>query len=332
MKRRDRSLQFIENENYRDGIKYVIHIQKLLCFKISQPPMNIKVITFFSMLAITMTVFTAASNQSAFAETMVSLPAGTSVLGCEETNECYIPSTVTINVGETVTWSNDDTAAHTVTSGTASGGPDGLFDSSLFMAGTTFSHTFEEEGTFDYFCMVHPWMVGTVMVGAVSTEPTAKLVVEAPSEDKTTVTGMSSDGKVRVEITTDNPTADKVVSIDIKFRDSNGGILKQHANYDIKATQNGQEILSVMGAHEHKGEGMHNTAPLASEDAIDIEVTLLGFGLPDDQANWTGPTGEILYFNVVPEFGTIAVMILAIAILSIVAVSARSKLSLTPRI
>ena len=279
-----------------------------------------------------MTLFTAASNQSVFAETMVSLPAGTSVPGCEETNECYIPYEVTIDVSDEVTWSNDDTAAHTVTSGTPADGPDGLFDSSLFMAGTTFSHTFEEEGTFDYFCMVHPWMVGTVMVGSVATEPTAKLVVEAPPEDKTTVTGMSSDGKVRVEITSDNPAADKVVVLDIKFRDSNGGVLKQHTNYNIKVTQNGQEILSVMGAHEHNGEGMHSTAPLVSDDAIDIEVTLLGFGLPDDQANWTGPTGEIIYLNVVPEFGTIAVMILAVAIVSIIAISARTKLSLTPRI
>jgi len=95
----------------------------------------------------------------------ISLPEGSGVPGCEATNECYIPSQVTINAGETVTWSNDDTAAHTVTSGTSSDGPDGIFDSSLFMAGTTFEHTFDEDGTYDYFCMVHPWMVGTVIVG-----------------------------------------------------------------------------------------------------------------------------------------------------------------------
>ncbi|MCH6571973.1 MAG: hypothetical protein IH780_05365, partial [Thaumarchaeota archaeon] len=48
--------------------------------------------------------------------------------------------------------------------GTPSDGPDGTFDSSLFMAGTTFEHTFDEAGTYDYFCMVHPWMTGTVQV------------------------------------------------------------------------------------------------------------------------------------------------------------------------
>ena len=95
---------------------------------------------------------------------VISLPEGSGVPGCEATNECYIPAEVTVNVGDTVTWSNDDTAAHTVTSGTPTDGPDGLFDSSLFMAGTTFEYTFDEAGTFDYFCMVHPWMVGTVTV------------------------------------------------------------------------------------------------------------------------------------------------------------------------
>jgi len=94
----------------------------------------------------------------------ISVPDGSGVPGCDETSECYLPSQVKINVGETVTWSNDDSAAHTVTSGTPSDGPDGTFDSSLFMAGTTFEHTFDEAGTYDYFCMVHPWMIGTVQV------------------------------------------------------------------------------------------------------------------------------------------------------------------------
>jgi plastocyanin len=66
--------------------------------------------------------------------------------------------------GATVTWSNDDSAAHTVTSGTPSDGHDGLFDSGLFMSGSDYEFTFEDAGTYDYFCMVHPWMIGFVNV------------------------------------------------------------------------------------------------------------------------------------------------------------------------
>ena len=94
----------------------------------------------------------------------VSLPPGSSVPGCEEENACYIPFSVSINVGDTVVWSNDDSAAHTVTSGTPSEGPDGVFDSSIFMSATTFEQTFSELGNYDYFCMVHPWMVGQIQV------------------------------------------------------------------------------------------------------------------------------------------------------------------------
>ena len=94
----------------------------------------------------------------------VSMPLGTSVLGCEATDECYIPSEVTVDIGDTVTWINDDTAAHTVTSGTIDGGPDGRFDSSLMLADQSFSFTFEAAGDYDYYCIVHPWMIGKVIV------------------------------------------------------------------------------------------------------------------------------------------------------------------------
>ncbi len=94
----------------------------------------------------------------------VSVPSGTAVPGCEETNACYIPASVSINAGDTVSWSNDDTAAHTVTGGSALTGPSGVFDSSLLIAGGTFEHTFDSSGTEDYYCMVHPWMTGSVKV------------------------------------------------------------------------------------------------------------------------------------------------------------------------
>ncbi len=72
---------------------------------------------------------------------------------------------LTIKIGEKVSWINQDSAAHTVTSGSIdSGGPDGKFDSSLFMSGTSFETAFNTRGTFDYFCMVHPWKTGKIIV------------------------------------------------------------------------------------------------------------------------------------------------------------------------
>jgi plastocyanin len=84
----------------------------------------------------------------------------------------YSPKLTTISVGGTVTWINNDTLFHTVTSGFSTGElgkagtPDGLFDSGEVQAGETFQHTFDEIGTFDYFCTPHPWMIGQVVVTA----------------------------------------------------------------------------------------------------------------------------------------------------------------------
>ena len=94
----------------------------------------------------------------------VEIPSGTSSPGCEETNKCFVPSSVTINVGDTVEWTNGDTAAHTITAGSPADGPSGVFDSSLVMGGASFAYKFDKAGSYDYFCMVHPWMVGNVSV------------------------------------------------------------------------------------------------------------------------------------------------------------------------
>ena len=107
----------------------------------------------------------------AFADVTVYNASGSATPGCEETDSCFIPSTVTIGVGETVTWDNTDQAAHTATSGTPTDGPSGVFDTSVIFAGQSASFTFDEAGTYPYFCMVHPWMQGTVIVGGSASEP-----------------------------------------------------------------------------------------------------------------------------------------------------------------
>ena len=95
---------------------------------------------------------------------IVSIPEGSGAPGCEETDECYIPSTLNISAGTTVVWENNDAAAHLATSGTPDGGPDGIFDSGMIMGGATYEYEFAETGEFVYYCLVHPWMLGTVIV------------------------------------------------------------------------------------------------------------------------------------------------------------------------
>jgi glucose/arabinose dehydrogenase/plastocyanin len=92
--------------------------------------------------------------------TRVSIVSGSSTL----TDTAYQPNPVQVNVGDTVTWTNDDLAAHTVTTSDQNGQADGGLDSSIMTPQQTFEYTFTEAGEYPYYCVLHPNMVGTVSV------------------------------------------------------------------------------------------------------------------------------------------------------------------------
>src|SRR4029079_15044180 len=77
----------------------------------------------------------------------------------------FVPETLTVSKGTTVAWTNGDSTLHTVTSGSAESGNSGTdFDSSYLAAGKTFEHQFSTSETFDYYCTLHPYMKGKVVV------------------------------------------------------------------------------------------------------------------------------------------------------------------------
>ena len=87
----------------------------------------------------------------------------------------FMPPTLTIKVGQTVTWRNDEPITHTVTSGSVTGidpktglrsgqKPDSLFDAKLPKKGSTFSFTFRKAGTYSYYCDIHQGMNATIVV------------------------------------------------------------------------------------------------------------------------------------------------------------------------
>jgi len=119
------------------------------------------IVPFLAILAI---IFVA-NSINASAETQVTITVYASSLNCVDNETCYSPSVLTTLAGYNVTWLNDSGVIHTVTSGNPQEGPDGTFDSSIIMSGDTFSHTFTEVGNYQYFCTIHPWMTGTVIVG-----------------------------------------------------------------------------------------------------------------------------------------------------------------------
>ena len=281
---------------------------------------TIAICSFFVLFA--MVAGLVATTPAAFAdhsEVTIVPAAGSGAPGCEETADgCYIPTTATVDVGGVVIMSNTDTAAHTYTSGTPDDGPDGVFDTSLLMAGSSFEWSPTTVGEYPYFCMVHPWMQGTIIVQEVGADDhdddhhgdETMMPTGTPS-----ATGMLSDG-TKVSIWATAPTKGEMMDITVQFEGA------EHVNHDMKVTQNGNTVLDDKGAHHHNGMGEHMTKALSSSDPVDITITFQGYGIDTK----TGPIGEkVVFTKVVPEFGTIAMMILAVAIISIVAVTAKSR-------
>ncbi len=256
--------------------------------------------SFFVLFAIAAGIVT--MTPVAFAdhsEVTISPAPGSGAPGCEETAEgCYIPSTATVDVGGVVIMTNTDSAAHTFTSGTPDGGPDGVFDTSLLMVDGSYEWTPETVGEQPYFCMVHPWMQGLI------------IVQEAGADEG------GNAGDLMVTIT--DSAVMGGTQVDLEFSEL-------HVNYEITATQNGETVLQET-AHAMEMTASHMIDAVGSDESpIDIEIVSLGIGPPDAEADWTGPTGTVATSQVVPEFGTIAMMILAVAIISIVAVTAKSR-------
>ena len=101
--------------------------------------------------------------ESTTVEPDIIMPSKVSRPGCEDENRCYIPSEIFIEKGEQVIWVNEDSAFHSVTSGFYDS-PTPLFDSGHLDPFETYTVTFDESGIFDYFCTLHPWMMGQVIV------------------------------------------------------------------------------------------------------------------------------------------------------------------------
>lgn len=92
---------------------------------------------------------------------------------CVSQSSCYDPDIITIQPKVMVIWTNMDSTTHTVTSGQPSGNDTGtVFDSGQIAPDATYSFIFMTPGTYNYFCSIHPWMTGQVVV---STSATSQL-------------------------------------------------------------------------------------------------------------------------------------------------------------
>lgn len=174
----------------------------------------------------------------------------------ERPEEWYNPTKLTIKLNDTVSWINQDAEKHSVTSGMSSGRtgfvkgdlgtPDGLFDSGLFEEGNKWSYKFTLPGTFQYFCTIHPWMFGVIVVEG---DPPA--YPHDMMGNKVTLPAMTltSEGKYHVGAAWSPDvlkTGEQATFINDFF--DKGGTVKQHLlKYDFVLVQNGKEIHRSFG-------------------------------------------------------------------------------------
>ncbi|KFM18935.1 Plastocyanin protein [Marine Group I thaumarchaeote SCGC AAA799-P11] len=214
--------------------------------------------------------------------------------------------TIEILRGDTVVWSNADTAPHTVTSGTPETGPDEMFDSGLFDPGEFFVLEFENVGSFPYFCIIHPWMVGEVKV----TEGFSIL----PDVGKTVTDG---DKSFDVEYKFSRLLSNPQINVDQKSITFELVGNSKSSNHDLvlklsSELLDGPYVIWADGKKlsdfQHEKENGMNTLviPLTEQSKT---LTIVGT-------------------FVIPEFGTVAIMILSVAIISVIMFTAKSKLNL----
>lgn len=163
-------------------------------------------------LSVYILVFTTLYVSAAYAEEYtVSIPFGAYDPTFETPAEnWYEPPVLQIQSGDTVTWVNDDREGHTVTSGKGAGRfgwmsgkkfgePSGIFDSDRFMPGESWIYKFEKEGIYNYFCTIHPWMEGVVIVG--QKIPDYPHDSEGNRIEKFPVLGFTADDLIEVDLT-----------------------------------------------------------------------------------------------------------------------------------
>ena len=287
--------------------------------------LSFSLLAIFSLIAVAPSAF-AEHGEGGMSATVTNSP-GSATPGCENTDNCFIPSTVVITAGGTVTWENTDNAAHTATSGSPSDGPDGVWDSSLMMVNGSYSVTLDDEGTYPYFCMVHPWMEGTVIVEAEAEHDEEMGHMEEMGHDEMEEMGHGDDHAAKgVEDISDQFVAtvtsgvihhigansdDDTLLVHL-FGADDDGELKITLNEDIITPFDDGTYFVLINSEEVEFEQMGRTLH------IDYEAGTERI--------------EIVGSHVVPEFGTVAMIVLAVAIISIIAITAKTKTSLIPKL
>jgi predicted secreted protein with PEFG-CTERM motif len=225
------------------------------------------------------------------------------------------------------------------------------------MAGSSFSYTTDTAGSFDYFCMVHPWMVGTIIVedpavaeaaeaaaaeaaaaaaAAEAAAAAAAEAAEAAAAEAAAPVASSIPPTMSVGSTTMTGNTGPGDMLDLlDWTISNGDVIGMHVDEEasslvinIETTDDAELFVALNADYIGSDDGTFFII-VNGEEWQDYEQA--GMDLYIDVPAGTELV-EIVGSYAVPEFGTIAMIVLAVAIVSIIAVTAKTRTTLIPKL
>jgi plastocyanin len=224
----------------------------------------------------------------------VTIPRGSANPEVDITNlaprQWYVPRQITINEQDIVNWTNKDTEAHTVTSGIGAGieslltnrqGKEtGIFDSSLFKAEESWSYNFTKAGRYSYFCTIHPWMEGMVIVkenSAAIDIPGYPVDSSGNRLDRFPVHTLTNDQKYDIDLSWDPKTivTGKPINFIIDFFDPHTNKRLHLLPYDFIISRNGTELDRIASALSEVGTGIQKVI-FSESGPITIRIENVG--------------------------------------------------------
>lgn len=221
-----------------------------------------------SLLFITLGIFflVIISNNQAFAENKTAtIPMGASNPNLDTpTKYWFDPPIISASVGDTITWTNKDNEIHNIVSGKGPGRyeavnghpgiPDGYFSSGTFKPGESWSFTFNKIGTFTYYCSIHPWMEGAVVVGQsipdIAIDSAGNSITKWPEIRYTDGKKFESDLSWEPHVIL---TGEKITFI-YQFYDPKTSSVIPYTNYEFVITQNNTELFRTPGTTQLGGD------------------------------------------------------------------------------
>jgi hypothetical protein len=254
-------------------------------------------------------IFALFGTNSAFAETYtINIPTGAASelapFFWQSEKDGGTTGEITVKPGDTVEWSNADTALHTVTSGNPSDGKDGIFDSQVFSVGESWSHRFVDEGKYPYYCTLHEWMTGTVFVESAFSK--IYDVGDDAGDGSTTFDVEYEFNRVVADATVDEDQKAITFTL-VGKRQNDDDTLTLYLSKDLISNPNvvwidGKSVINF----EVNSDGGRNIVTIPVSETTE-QVTILGS-------------------SVVPEFGSLTAIVLATSLIAVIFAASRSKI------